>query len=610
VRRRGEPVAFGGNLGEPTGGLAARPGRLRFGRVARRFGRGRLAGASAGAFDPKTALFQSDYKPTEGKQGGTLIVGDWQEGGAQNPWYVGQVTFANVASAAFSNLITYSHDFKFFAQEATEVPTLENGGVVLDQGDDAMTVTWKLRDNIKWSDGKAVTCADYKYSWQWVMDKENVAVSKVGHENITNFECKSDTEMVLHFDKVHEGYITMFSSPLREDYLKGIKMADQISGAGFTAEDVAKIATNGPFKFTSQTAGQELRLARNENYTSPGDNGHQAYLDELVFRWYADVPGMIAGYKSGEIDIAFDLQDSDIPAVQDLGDEVSAVPALLYEFLRPNFGEDRCSRNTAVTDRGKGCPMADPAMREALKLAVDKERINNQLLGGNTVVANTNVSPAAWFYDDSIKAPTTQDLEAAKKALDDGGWTLGSDGVREKNGLKAKIELCTTTRQVRQDTLALIAGWLKEIGVEAIVQATDPTTGIFAVYGESNDDTPCNLAHNNFDVAEHAYSSSPDPLGNYFNYHSSQFRPEGQNEAQIKDPDVDKAMDDVRYNVDFTKVKQAMSDFQKIYVEKTLEIPLYYRKNVELHSPKVGNYFNNGTQAGSFYNAYDIFLTE
>ena len=64
---------------------------------------------------------------------------------------------------------------------------------------------------------------------------------------------------------------------------------------------------------------------------------------------------------------------------------------------------------------------------------------------------------------------------------------------------------------------------------------------IFADFNEATADTPCALSHSNFDVAEHAFSSSIDPLGNYFSYHSSQFQPNGANEAQVKDTDVDEA---------------------------------------------------------------------
>jgi len=59
--------------------------------------------------------------------------------------------------------------------------------------------------------------------------------------------------------------------------------------------------------------------------------------------------------------------------------------------------------------------------------------------------------------------------------------------------------------------------------------------------------------------------------------------------------------------VDFDVVKSAMADFQKTYVEQTLEIPLYYRKNVDLVGPAVGNFFANPTQAGPTWNAGDWF---
>src|SRR5215217_694667 len=451
-----------------------------------------------------------------------------------------------------------------------------------------MTVTWKLRDGLKWSDGEPLTCDDFKYAWEWVLDKDNVGIITSGWEDIKDFECASGTDMIWHFDKIYEGYLTIATAPLPRHYLDKIPIKEQVSGAGFRPDEIASVPVSGPFKFESVTPGAELRLARNDNYVNPRNN-KQPYLDTIVFKWYGDPDAMIAGFRNGEIDVAYDLQDSDIPKVEDLGDQVSAVSALLYEFLRPNWaaipfdaekGLGGCSRNAAVQDRGEGCPTQDPAIRQAIAYAIDKNEINTRLLGGNTIVANTNISPAAWFYADP--APATFDPEKAKQILADGGWAdSNGDGIVEKDGLTAKIELCTTTRQVRQDTLALIGSWLKAVGIDSVINPVSPDD-IFADFTQANGETPCVLSHNNFDVAEHAYSSSIDPLGNYFNYHSSQFRPNGQNEAQIKDADVDTTMDAVKDNVDFTKVREAMAQFLQVYVDKTLEIPLYYRKNVEL----------------------------
>jgi peptide/nickel transport system substrate-binding protein len=560
-------------------------------------------------------LFDVDYEPAEGVDGGTIIIGDWQEANQFNPYYVGQVTEANVGSATFATLFMYSHDYKYAADLAAEIPSTANGGVkVPGDGGDAMTVTWKLRPNLKWSDGEPLTCDDFRYAHEWVLNPDNVGVLTTGFD-ISTPECTDDSTLVVHSTAIYEGYITQYSSPLPEHYLGPISMADQVKGAGFRAAEAPNLPTSGAFKFESVTAGQDLRLVRNDNYVS-WKTGKPAHLDGLIFKWYGDAAALIAGFRAGEVDFATDLAESDIPAIQDLGDQMHAVPALLYEFLRPNWadgsaedpetGVGGCSRNPSVTDRGTGCPMSDPAMREAVAFAIDKEAINTRIMGGNALVANTSITPSAWFFAD--QEPTTYDPEQAKSILDAAGWVdADGDGVREKDGLKAKIELCTTALARRQDTLALITSWLKDVGIEGVpnpVAAAD----IFADYNESTKDTPCVLARSNYDLAEHAFSSSIDPLGGYFSYHSSQFEPDGANDAQIVDAGLDAAYDTVRNSVDFVVIKEAMAEVQKIMREKTVEIPLYYRQSVELQSPTVGNYFPNGQQSGPTWNAVDWFV--
>ena len=566
------------------------------------------SGGTPPASDPGTGgfdLFTTAYAPEEGVDGGSVIISDWQEANLFNPFYISQQTEANVGAATWATLVVFTNDLKYAPDLAADVPTLDNGGVTVPgEGGDAMTVKWTLRDGLKWSDGEPLTCDDFKYAWEWVLDPDNVGVVLSGYEDIGAFDCPSDTEMVLHYTNIYEGYITTQVAPLPRHYLEPIPVADQVNGEGMLPEQVANLPVSGAFKFESVTPQQELRLVKNPNYTS-FSTGKPAHLDSIIFKWYGDADLMIAGYKAGEADVATDLQDSDLPKVQDLGAEVSSIPALTYEFLRPNWSAEECSLNPAVTDRGDGCPMADPAMREAIAYAVDKDEINTRLLGGTVQVANTAITPQAWFYAD--QTPATFDPAKAAEILDAAGWTVGADGIREKDGLRAKIELCTTTRQVRIDTLALVGDWLKDIGIETVANAVD-STAIFAALNESTRETPCVLRHGNFDLALHAFTSSIDPLGNYFNYHSSQFEPTGVNDAQVKDAQLDAALDTVKNSVDFQVIKDAMAEFQKVYVEKTVEVPLYYRAQVDLVSPKVGNFFGNPTQAGPTWNAVDWYI--
>jgi peptide/nickel transport system substrate-binding protein len=440
------------------------------------------------------------------------------------------------------------------------------------------------------------------------MDKDNTGLfgGRAGYEDVKAFDCTDPQTIVLHFGKIYEGYLGMYGVPLPKAYMSKFSIKDHVAHKGMTAADMPNVPVSGPFKYKSVTPGQEIDLVRNDNYKNPFD-GKPANLDELVMKWYGDADAMIAGYKSGDFDIANDLNDADLPKIADQGDQVHALDSLTYEFLRPNWNPDVCSPNAAVQDRGKGCPASDPAIREAVRWAVNKEEINSRLLGGAAALGFTNVSPNAWFYSDP---PTYSfDPEKAKSVLDAAGWTVGADGVREKNGLKAKVELCTTTRQVRQDTLALISSYLKDVGIDSVVNAVSPTD-IFATYNEATDQTPCALSKYHYDIAEHAFSVPLDPNANYATYHSSQIEPDGGNDGFIKDPEVDSILDGVKGTVDFAKIKDLMGQWQKVYVDKTIEIPLYFRKEVYLVSPKVVNFTGNPTSQGPTWNSFDWGITQ
>jgi peptide/nickel transport system substrate-binding protein len=564
---------------------------------------------SAAANNGTPDLFGTKYKDqrTPAKTGGSIIFADWQEATEFNYYYQAQVTEANLSSATQAGLVNVTNDFKYMPDLATQIPTKDNGGVkVPGDGGDAMTVTWKLRDGLKWSDGQALTCDDFKYTQDWIMDPKNTGLygGTSGYEDVKNFECKSPTDIVLHFGKIYEGYITMYSPPLPKHYMSQFTIAQHVAHKGLTAADMAKVPVSGPFKYESVTPGTEIRLVRNDNYQNPLD-GKPANLDSLIFKWYGDADAMIAGYKSGDFDIGTDLNDADLPKVVDLGSQVSQLNGLTYEFLRPNWNPSTCS--TSIKDRGTGCPVSDPAIREAIRWAVNKDEINTRLLGGAAALGFTNVSPNAWFYSD----PPTYNFDPAKakSVLDAAGWVAGADGIRAKNGLKAKIELCTTTRQVRQDTLALISSYLKNVGIDSTVNAVSPTN-IFASYNEATADTPCALSKYHYDVAEHAFSVPLDPNSNYSTYHSSQFEPKGGNDGAVKDADVDRILSGVKGTVDFAQIKTLMADWQKVYVDKTIEIPLYFRKEVNLVSPKVGNFTGNPTSAGPTWNVADWYINQ
>jgi peptide/nickel transport system substrate-binding protein len=581
--------------------------------------------AATGTPQPTTNpidLSNTAYKPEAGKTGGQIIFGDWQEANEFNPYYYSQVTEANVASAVWASLTVATHDYKTVPDLAKSLPTLDNGGVKVpgDNGD-KMTVTWTLKDGLKWSDGEALTCDDFAFTWKWITDPGQAGVVTVGWEDITAVDCPNPTTIVMHFKNIFEGYMGL-GTPLPQHYMKDISIADGLNHKGFKPADMPKVPTSGAFSFESVTAGQELRLKRNPNYKG-FISGHPALLDGIVFKWYGDEQAMIAGFIAGEVDIATDLVETDIPTFETAGkkDSLSNINSLSYEYLALNWadgtkrdaktGLGQCSQDAEVQDRGKTsagvvCPVSDPEFRRALTYVIDKNDIATRILGGYVKVANTNISPDDYYYAD--QPPAKLDPAQAESILDAAGWKKGADGIRAKDGLRAKIELCSTTKPTRVDSLKLIADELKAIGIEAIAHNRS-ATDVFNSYNEATPTEPCNIYRGNFDIAEFTTSSAVDPVIYYSSYHSSQFEPKGANLAQISDPGIDKALDTVKGTVDLHEVVKAMGDFQRIYVEKTVEIPLFYRAQLDaVDYSKVGNFLGNPTQAGPTWNAVDWYL--
>jgi ABC-type transport system substrate-binding protein len=620
------------------------------------------SGSANGAPDLFSTTYPSRYKAPTGATGGTVIVADWQESTEFNPYYFNAVTDADVATATEGGLITSTDDFKYAPDEATTIPTTTNGGVkVPGVNGDAVTITWTLRDGLMWSDGTPLTCDDYKWTVGWIDDPANTglasgkagyltdaglahygATGKVDPADINlSVECASPTQMIWHMKEVYEGYLSLIPYPMQKAYNSQFAVKDMVTGKGWSANEVPNAPVSGPFKFQQVVPGQELDVVKNTNYKDHMTGG-PAFLDGVKFKWYGDAATMIAAYQgaSPEYDVAKDLADSDLPSVQGLQNVVS-LTSLEYEFLRPNWDPKHCSLILQPARNGY-CPMADESMRAALALAIDRQAIDTRLLGGNVQLAYTNTSPNAWFYVPPAVTPA-QDLKAAQKILTAGNWvpdpstgflfkskdgSFTCDGdtakppavhtgdpatvcasltpstasyVRTAGEPDARLEACTTTRQVRQDTLAMVSGYLNKLGIEVTISPVS-SAQIFVAYNQSTPTTPCALARGNADFWEHAFSVPLDPLSNYPVYFSTQTEPAGTNDAKVNDPGIDKDLKTVKGSVDFTVVKTAMADFQNLYIKDTIEVPLYFRKQVYLVNPKLMNFTGNPTSTGPMWN--------
>ena len=559
-----------------------------------------LAGASPSAAISTVDITEHAYSPSAAAStGGNVVVAEWEFPDSLNGYYTSSLASWEAIYPSFDGLWRVANDFKFYPDLTKDVPTPQNGGVVVTGG--KMDVKVNLKDGMKWSDGQPITCDDVIATWKWIMDKNQSGLvgGTIGWEDIAGIDGAGTTSCVIHFNKVFEGYLTLVDPLLPAHYINTISVTDAPKKL-YSLGNVAAGVYSGPYIPTEVKTNAQITYAPNPNWAAIG--GHAPYLDKLIFKYYGDPDAMTAGYRAGESDIAMDLDQGAIPKVQDLGSQATILNALTYELNQLN--------NASLA---KKFGQADVlTIKQAIRLAYNKSEITDRILGGTVKPSNTPYSPLLYYYKD--EPVVTQDFAQANQLLDGAGWTKGSDGIRAKNGVKLEITACTTQKQSRIDTLTLVASWLQQIGVKVDVKPVPANPDLFGGWDAVSADTPCNLQRGNYDLAEFAWSYSPDPLGSYNVYNSVGIPDnpphQGQNTTRTNDPAIDAAWNAVKTSVDPVVIKENLGIFQDLYYKNVVEIPLFNWREVWLSNGKVQNYLPNPTQYSVMWNTGDWWVKQ
>src|SRR5579859_1855298 len=143
------------------------------------------SGSTGGTGTPTTGGNNANgYKyTTPTSKGGTILMSDWEFPTSTNPWFNTSVVGVEVADGLYGSPYAVTSDGKFLPDELTEIPTQANGDVSAD----GLTVTMKLNPNLKWSDGQALTSADFVYWWKTLLDPATAAASTYGFDASTGY---------------------------------------------------------------------------------------------------------------------------------------------------------------------------------------------------------------------------------------------------------------------------------------------------------------------------------------------------------------------------------------------------------------------------------------
>jgi len=496
--------------------------------------------------------------PNAPASGGTVIIGTPQEPGMMNTLLTSSSIEDAVVSLFGEGLVSVNEKGEYVPVLAKELPTVSEDGLV---------VTWKLLEGVKWSDGSDFTCDDVRFTMEGALSDLS-QVSASGYRDIESLDCPDPYTVVATFGEVYAPYLRLFSYtvPDTAGALEDMETWDMNRNS---------IGT-GPFILSEWVPGDHLTFTKNPYYREEG----KPYLDSVIIKI---LPSREVGMQllgTGEINALWDLTEADFPQLEQMAaDGVSFVSTVTgeNELLSLNFGNNDGSA-PADPSANPHPILYDLNVREALQYAIDKQTIVDTLLYGNVKAGNSAV-PVGTF---GCPQPVSEfSLEKANALLDEAGWVVGADGIREKDGVRMSLKIATTTgNQLREQTEQVLAEMLKAAGIELVIENV-PSDVLFASWESDG-----MRDHGTYDIVMYTTGPSTDPDSHlYSSFHSSEIptadnEGTGSNFSRYINTDVDSWLDEAATITDtaarkdlYCKViEQINKDLPRIYLYERLSI--------------------------------------
>ena len=424
----------------------------------------------------ETQVVEKEVEVAGGARGtcGTVNVLYWQAVSMLNPYLSGGTKDIEAASLITEPLARYNESGIMVPWLAEEIPTVENGGV----SEDLTSITWKIKEGIVWSDGTPLTSEDVVFSGEYCLDPEMGCNALSWFSGVESIEALDDLTVKVNFDSPKPypyGPFVGAEAPI----VQKAQFQDCMGAKAqeCTEQNFGPIGT-GPFKVVEFKANDVVVYEVNDLYRDP----NKPCFSEVIFKGGGDAPSAArAVLETGEADYAWNVQvEKDILAQMELAGLGKVVPGfsngverLMVNFTDPDpaLGDNR---SLWTEDNQYPHPfLSDPAVRKALSLAIDRNTIATQLYGA-AGQPTCNVIPAPAIYVSTANDEClTQNIDEANRILDEAGWLPGSDGIREKDGVRLSILYQTSTNSLRQSTQALVKQWWEQIGVETELRNID-----------------------------------------------------------------------------------------------------------------------------------------
>ena len=443
----------------------------------------------------------------------------------------------------------------------------------IDKSADGKTYTIKIRDDAKWSDGKAVTAQDYVYAWQRCVNPKTAApynyifdpvvnatdIYTGKNKDVTSLGVKAvddkTLEVKLTAPCTYFNELLSFTAyyPLRKDVVEGNDKWTQ---------DPKTYISNGPYKLQSWSHKDSLVVTKNPNYYEKD----KITWDSIKFTLLEDDTAILAAYQNGEIDFGYPLAVAEIPAWKSKAD----------------FHNDSESGITYFEFNVNKKPFDNAKVRQALSLAVDRNYLVTKVTKANQTVAGAFVPPSIKDADTSKTfrsvggdyfSPKAEDYEKnvaqAKQLLSEAGYPNGKNFPT--------FEYSTNPGSANQAVAeALQNMWKTELGINCTIATPEWATFI------------ANRNKGDFQVARGGWSADYDDPMSFLNLFVTGG---GNNDPKYSNKDYDALIQKAMTTDDNSIRMPVFHQAESMLMKDMPVVPLFYATRVYLLNPSIKGYY-------------------
>lgn len=433
-------------------------------RMLRRLAASGLAGAALVACGGDRADNMAEPTSTTPLQGGTAVIAELADisiplaivaQSALDGYLGGDVMYMALVAGAWED-----GRLVFHTAESSPLAIARSFEYI---GPDSTSIRFRMRSDLAWSDGVAITARDVVHTYG-ILDDPRLASPLQHHmEFIDSVTAVNDSTVDFHFGRRHPEMLSHAAiQPLPAHIFEGTSPGDLRNHPSVRNPENGALVVSGPYMIGDWRRGQSVTLVRNPYFRPAG------HLDQIVFRIIPDATTRLVELRTGGIDMLPGITLEQVPALR------SEAPEVRLEREEKRF-YDYIGYNPAGFE-----PFADPQVRRALGLAIDVERIIAALRMEEFAVPAGGPYPPIFrdLHDPVGQAPLPYDPAEARRILEEAGWRdTDEDGIIDRDGRPFAFTLVTNAgNQRRADVSQIIHQQWRQIGVDVRLQQLETNT--------------------------------------------------------------------------------------------------------------------------------------